>query len=327
MKNKGLSLILLLALILTACSSAKNSESQVMNGVMPVEAPAAPAADSSVMGRDFVKEESSTGIVAQGGENPAEINRLVIRNADLSIVVIEPNNAMGYITQMADRMGGYVVSSNLWKSTNYKGIEIPEASVTIRVPANLLNQALDEIKNLTENKDVDVLSENVSGQDVTKEYTDLNSQLKNLEDAEKQLKLILADAKKTEDVLNVFNQLTYYRQQIEVTKGQIKYYEEASALSAISVRIQAQEAVNPITVAGWKPSITASKALQALVNALQVVVDALIWIVITILPILIVIFLPIYLIFLVIRSVVRKSNQKRKERKMSELKNNLDQDK
>ena len=57
MKNKGLSLILLLALILTACSSAKNSESQVMNGVMPVEAPAAPAADSSVMGRDFVKEE------------------------------------------------------------------------------------------------------------------------------------------------------------------------------------------------------------------------------------------------------------------------------
>ncbi|PKN85569.1 MAG: hypothetical protein CVU46_10700, partial [Chloroflexi bacterium HGW-Chloroflexi-8] len=96
---------------------------------------------------------------------------------------------------------------------------------------------------------------------------------------------------------------------------------------AISVRIQAQEAVNPITVAGWKPSITASKALQALVNALQVVVDALIWIVITILPILIVIFLPIYLIFLVIRSAVRKSNQKRKERKLSELKNTLDQDK
>ncbi|PKN87347.1 MAG: hypothetical protein CVU46_04890, partial [Chloroflexi bacterium HGW-Chloroflexi-8] len=187
MKIKGLSLFLLFVLILTACSSAKATESQVVNGVMPVEAPAAPAADSSFLGRDSVKEESSTDIVTQGEMNPAEITRLVIRNADLSIVVVEPNNAMGYITQMADRMGGYVVSSNLWKSTNYKGIEIPEASVTIRVPANLLNQALDEIKNLTENKDVDVLSENVSGQDVTKEYTDLNSQLKNLEDAEKQL--------------------------------------------------------------------------------------------------------------------------------------------
>ena len=55
-------------------------------------------------------------------------------------------------------------------------------------------------------------------------------------------------------------------------------------LSSINVRIQAHEAVNPITVAGWKPSVTVSKALQAFVNALQVIVDALIWIVITILP-------------------------------------------
>ena len=50
----------------------------------------------------------------------------------------------------------------------------------------------------------------------------------------------MASATKTEDVMNVFNQLTQVREQIEVIKGQIKYYEESAALSAINVQIMAQ---------------------------------------------------------------------------------------
>ena len=168
-------------------------------------------------------------------------------------------------------------------------------------------------------KEHDLLSENVSGQDVTKEYTDLNSRLKNLEDAEAQLKLILDEAYKTEDVLNVFNQLTYYREQIEVTKGQIKYYEESAALSSVSVRIQAHEAVNPITVAGWKPSVTVSKALQSLVNALQSIVDGAIWLILLIIPILVIILLPFYLLFLLVRALIRRSKRRKLEKsKISE---------
>ncbi len=324
MKIKILSCFLLVLFVLSACSPAKSSQTDSMEYIMPAEAPAAGAPE---MSRDVYMEESTSNIAGQGDVSPAEVTRIVIRNADLSIVVDEPNDAMGYISQMAERMGGYVVSSNLWKSMNYNGMEIPEASINVRVPSNLLNQAIDEIKNLVKDKDVDILSENVSGQDVTKEYTDLNSRLKNLEDAEEQLRKILDEANKTEDVLNVFNQLTYYREQIEVTKGQIKYYEEASTLSSINVRIQAHEAVNPITVAGWKPSVTVSKALQALVNALQVIVDALIWIVLTILPVLLIIFLPLYLVFLLIRSAVRKSNRNKKERKMKEQLDSTNQDK
>ena len=241
------------------------------------------------------------------------MKRLVIRNADLSIVVAEPTTALNTISRMAERMGGYVVSSNTWKTSNYRGIEVPEANISIRVPAELLNQALDEIKALLKNKDLDLLSEYVSGQDVTKEYTDMNSRLTNLEDAEAQLRKILDEAYKTEDVLNVFNQLTYYREQIEITKGQIKYYEESAALSSISVRIQAHEAVNPITVAGWKPSVTVSKALQSLVNALQAIVDGAIWLVLLIVPITIVILLPFYLVFLLIRGLVRRGRQKKQQ--------------
>jgi len=310
MNLKFFSSILVLALVLSGCASAKSSnsvgyEADFAPAAAPMEVPVA-----EEMGKDMAYQEAaSTSDIEM-----ESIERIVIRNADLSIVVDEPADAMNTIGRMAERMGGYVVSSNTWKTSNYQGIEVPEANITIRVPSELLNQALDEIKSLLNDKDLDLLSENVSGQDVTKEYTDLNSRLKNLEEAEAQLQLILDEAYKTDEVLNVFQQLTYYREQIEVTKGQIKYYEESAALSSISVRIQAHEAVNPITVAGWKPSVTVSKALQALVNALQAIVDGAIWLILLIVPILLVILLPFYLLFLLVRALVRRNKQKKQNK-------------
>ena len=321
MKSKIFVGLLVLSLVLTGCASAKSTENYAMEGdfareEMPAAMPA-PMEPQYVeeYGKELAYDEAATSSDVQTNG----IERIVIRNADLSIVVDEPLEAMNTIGRMAERMGGYIVSSNSWKTSNYKGIEIPEANISIRVPAALLNQALDEIKELLNDKELDLLSENVSGQDVTKEYTDLNSRLKNLEDAEAQLKLILDEAYKTEDVLNVFNQLTYYREQIEVTKGQIKYYEESAALSSVSVRIQAHEAVNPITVAGWKPSVTVSKALQSLVNALQSIVDGAIWLILLIIPILVIILLPFYLLFLLVRALVRRSKSRKQEKnKISE---------
>jgi len=313
--------LLVLSFALSSCASAKSSGNIATEGdfareEMPAAMPAPMEPQyAEESGKDLAYDEAVTSSDIQTNG----IERIVIRNADLSIVVDEPLEAMNTIGRMAERMGGYIVSSNSWKTSNYKGIEIPEANISIRVPAALLNQALDEIKELLNDKELDLLSENVSGQDVTKEYTDLNSRLKNLEDAEAQLKLILDEAYKTEDVLNVFNQLTYYREQIEVTKGQIKYYEESAALSSVSVRIQANEAVNPITVAGWKPSVTVSKALQSLVNALQSIVDGAIWLILLIIPILVIILLPFYLLFLLVRALVRKSKSRKQEKnKISE---------
>ena len=311
MKLKFLVSFMLLTLVLSGCAAGKSVSEAVMDGdfapgAMPMEPQYA-----EELGIDMAFEESATSSSNEIQRNGIE--RIVIRNADLSIVVDEPAEAMNTIGRMAERMGGYIVSSNTWKTSNYQGVEIPEANISVRVPSELLNQALEEIKSLLNDKELDLLSENVSGQDVTKEYTDLNSRLKNLEEAEAQLQLILDEAYKTEDVLNVFDQLTYYREQIEVTKGQIKYYEESAALSSISVRIQAHEAVNPITVAGWKPSVTISRALQALVNALQAIVDGAIWLILLIIPILIIILLPFYLVFLLVRALVRRNKRKRQE--------------
>ena len=170
---------------------------------------------------------------------------------------------------------------------------------------------MDQIKKDT----VEVQSETVSGQDVTAEYVDLKSRLKNLEAAEAQLDEILKKATETEDVVNIFNQLVYYREQIEIVKGQIKYYDEAAALSAISVRILAEATVKPLVIGKWEPKGVALVAIQDLIYFYQDFVSFVIRFVIYTLPVWITIGIPLYLIFIGARAIFRKlrGNKPKKE--------------
>lgn len=233
---------------------------------------------------------------------PTSVDRMVIKNANLSLIVKDPPSAMDAIADMAERMGGFVVTAELYQTTTESGKEVPRASITIRVPAEKLNQALDEIKALSKEPPQ---RENITSQDITAEYTDLDSRLRNLKRAEEQLQEIMDQAYSTEDVLNVYQQLTQVREQIEVIEGQMKYYREAVALSSISVELIAEEAVEPLTIGNWKPVGVARDALQALINAVQFLINAAIWIVIFVLPVLLllygVFFLPLRALWRLIR--------------------------
>ncbi len=197
--------LIIFSLLLSSCSAAKNViSSEAGDSGYYMVAPAAPMPAAEMVSLDMEKEafdRQSTG-------EESSANRIVIKNANLSIVVEDPSTAMEEIGSMAEKLGGFVVSSNLYKVTKEGGIEVPEANLTIRVPAETLDQTLADIKTLVADPEEDVLSENVSGQDVTRDYTDLESRLRNLENTEKQLQEILDQAKTTEEVMSVFNQLS-----------------------------------------------------------------------------------------------------------------------
>ncbi|HMN62584.1 MAG TPA: DUF4349 domain-containing protein, partial [Anaerolinea sp.] len=187
-------------------------------------------------------------------------------------------------------------------------VEVPNSSQasgrfqgTIRVPAERLDDAMNQIKALVPDPTTDILAENVTGQDVTKDYTDLKSRLVNLENTEKQLQKIMDQATKTEDVLAVYNQLVSVREQIEVIKGQIKYYEESAALSMIAVTLKSKAGIEPLSIGGWQPVGVARNALQTTVEAFKFLVNAAIWLVLFALPIGLLIFLPLRLLWWLIR--------------------------
>lgn len=288
-------------LLLAACGGAKSSFEPVnepLAGAAPFESRDTYAAQPAPTASFYSGESANSA----GGNSASSVERIVIQNADLAIVVVDVEGRMKIINDMAREMGGFVVSSNLYENYARNGVKVPEGSMTIRVPAERLEEALSRIK-----QDVDdVQSESRSGTDVTAEYVDLKSRLKNLEAAEAQLNEIMKTTTDPDAVINVFNQLVYYREQIEIVKGQIKYYEEAAALSAISVRIIAKETIQPIEIAGWEPQGVARDAIQDLIYFWQDFVDFMIRFIIYTLPVLITIAIPLYLGFLGLRWVFRK---------------------
>lgn len=285
-------------------------------GAAATEAPAAmeapmPATDGFAS-EELARQSTSNSVQTQ--------ERLVIKNADLAILVKDPQARMKEISDMAVEMGGFVVSSNLYQS--YYGpnsIEVPEATVAIRVPSERLAEALTKIKEGSS----DVQYENISGQDVTSQYVDVQSQLKAKQAAEKKLLEILDGAVKTEDVLAVYQQLQFIQSEIEVLKGQIKYYEESAALSAVSVRLIAEETVQPVEIGGWKLQGTANDAVQDLIVFTQGLTRFLIRFVLFNLPALILIAIPLYGAFVGGRALFRrfgKSKVKVEEKVEEEVK-------
>jgi hypothetical protein len=231
--------------------------------------------------------------------------RIILKSASLQIVVDDAAATLATITRMATDLGGWVVNSNTSQVLLASGDKVARGTITVRVPAARLDDALSRIKSGAGA----VNNETVSGQDVTQQYVDLTSRLKNLQAAEEQLRSIMSDARKTEDVLNVYNQLVQVRGDIENIKGQIQYYDEASSYSSITVDVTPKAIETPIQIAGWNPGRTAQAALSTLVNALHFIADLLITFALLVLPLGLLVGIPLYVLYRIARRMGRRPAQ------------------
>lgn len=299
MRNRLILALTAVALALAGCAMARPAALAPQPSA-PSEVEAYRYAASDVLGGGAVAYE------ALALPEAALAKRLVIQNANMSVLVPDPAKAVDDIARMAEDMDGYVVSSNVYQSTfGVAQVLAYQASITIRVPAERLDEAMDQIEAAAS----EVRSRNVSSQDVTSEYVDLESQLRNLRAAEEQLREILASATKTEDVMMVFNQLTQVRGEIERIQGQMRYYEESARLAALSVELLPDVAEQPLQIGSWRPQGVAKEALEDLVRALQWLGSALIRFGILYLPLLVIFGLPIWLVVRAIRRRRRKAPQ------------------
>jgi Domain of unknown function (DUF4349) len=270
---------------------------------------AAPAAQAPAMEAPLAAPDAARNAVDAYSSTTGQVaqERLVIENADLSIVIKDPKSRMKEISDLAKQMGGFVVSSNMYQNTSSTGKQVPQGSIVIRVPSEKLDEALAKIKEGA----IDVPSENRSGQDVTSQYVDLQAQLTAKQAAEKKLLEIMDKATRAEDVLAIYLQVQTVQTEIEQLKGQIKYLEESAALSAISVQLIAEESTQPIVVGPWKPEGAAKQAIQDLIYFFQNFVDLLIRFVLLTLPALVLIAIPLFVVYLVGRAVYRRVRRSR----------------
>lgn len=212
---------------------------------------------------------STPSSVAMSANKPSNnqseqvMRRMIIRNARISLQVNDIPKAIDNITQIADRSGGYVVNSEYNQNVSYGGGGFAE--ISIRVPANGLNSVLQSLKSLA----TKVVQESVTGEDITQQYVNLESELNNLQSAKIQLTKIMQGATKTEDVLLVFQQLSETQRKIDVTEGQIKYYKESVAYSLVTVDLTMNPAIQLNQDSKWRIGEVISGSYQELIKALR----------------------------------------------------------
>ncbi|MBC8252943.1 MAG: DUF4349 domain-containing protein [Ardenticatenia bacterium] len=252
---------------------------------------------------DYLAEAPEAGFADESAlptTSSVQQDRVVIYTGNLSLVVQDTREAVTAITDLAAEQGGYVSGSY-----TYLDDDVMRGSITIRILAENYRDTMEKLRELA----VRVESENINTQDVTEEFTDLEARKTNLEHTEEALQKLLDERQKvgrTQDILEVYRELTNSRGQIEQIEGRLRYLSNQSALSTITVELIPHILYQPVSVGGWEPRGVAKSALQSLVAALQGLTSVLIWAVIFILPLLVIILIPIAIIVLVIRSVVRR---------------------
>jgi len=163
---------------------------------------------------------------------PWATERMIVRTAEIALVVNDVAIALDQVADLADSLGGYVVSSKRWKEE-----ERLVGIITIRVPAEDFGAAMESLRGLA----VDVTREDTSAKDVTEEYVDLSAKLKNLEATEEQYLRLMEKAEKVDDILSIQKELSRTRGEIEQTKGRMQYLERTSATSLIQVQLNQAE--------------------------------------------------------------------------------------
>jgi len=227
---------------------------------------------------------------------PAAAPRMIVRRANVKIIVDDTSKVVDAITKSVEASGGYVSDSNIWREG-----ELLRARLTMRVPADKLTGTLASIRGVAKRVD----NETITSQEVTQEYVDLESQVRNLEATEAELRELLkvarVNSKKATEVLEVHQQLTVIRGQIEQARGRMRYLSQIAAMSAITLDVVPDAIAQPVVEPGWQPLVVAKDASRALVSLLQRLATAVIWFVIYLLPVLGMLALAIFILVKVAR--------------------------
>jgi hypothetical protein len=238
---------------------------------------------------------------AQSEVKAPAMPRVIIRNAQLTLVVGDAAPIVDKLSLLAGSFGGYVSDAKQWRET-----EQLRATITLRIPAEHLDEVLAAARKLARR----VESENLDANDATQEYVDLDSQVRNLEATETEMRALMTDVrarmKKSEDILEIYQHLTQLRGQIEQAKGRMRYLGQLSAMATIKIDLVPDAIAKPVVEQGWQALAIARDASRSLVRTLEAVATALIWCGIYLLPVALLFVLAALGIRVVVRAMRRR---------------------
>ena len=207
-------LAVLLVAALCGCSSSVSKEMAMDNYYSAPESGAAGIYDGA-----NEKVEMSSNI------NAPLTDRKLIKTVDLNAETEDLDALLEAIAQRVTELGGYVENQRVYNGSAYASRRSRSASMTVRIPANLLDGFIDHVANQT-----NIVSQYTTVDDVTLTYVATESRVAALETEQARLLELMAQAQTMSDLLEVEARLTDVRYELEsvttqlnVLKNQVSY--------------------------------------------------------------------------------------------------------
>ena len=258
--------------VFTGCKAYDGAMGAVDDAEFLREAEEAPAMDTawdSDEAGEFeeeVKAANETDVQYSDTQLPGD--RMVIKTAYIELEVEEGEfeDVLFKITNLAEQNGGFV--SNTYSYSDSEG-NLISGNITIRIPHNKYNSAVDRVKDMGE-----VASISINGQDITQDYVDLESRLRNYEAQQDILLDLMAQSKKVSDSLEVQNELSNVQEQIELIKGKMNYLDDMVSFSTIEVYLYEPEPIK--TTSDWGFVEALKRGLRGAVTVFNYIIMVLI---------------------------------------------------
>jgi hypothetical protein len=251
----------------TSAPAATSAPSRGQAASQPGAAAGAPASNDAAAPSQPAPGDKALERAETSASQAQPLERMVIRNAQLAIEVSDVEGTIGQVRQIAQQSGGFVSASNTRIETS-NGQERHVAELTIQVPSEDVDATLSALRGLGK-----VSTETSGSQDVTEEYVDLDSNLRNLQASESAILRLMDRAERIEDVVSLQRELTQIRGQIERIQGRKRYLERRTDMATISLslRLPPGEGSQPGGV--WNPLTYAQRGWQASLTVLRVVAE------------------------------------------------------
>jgi len=231
---------------------------------------------------------------------PAAAERKIIRNAELTVEVDSPAEAMRRVASVAERRGGFVVTSETRQQTAADSVTpYKVVTVQVRVPAAQFDAAVGEIRGGGGR----VVGERITGQDVTEEYIDLEARLRTQRALEAQFLEIMKGARAVADALQVQRELANVRTEIERLEGRRRFLENQTSLSTIEVTLQPPAPL--VNASGFGRGLR--DAFGDGIEAAATIMLGLVRVFLALIPIALFVALPL---FLLVRYAVRRARRR-----------------
>lgn len=215
--KKGL-IILVVSVLLIACKDNNNVERTMTLGGSEIHSFAA----------DKKMVASRQNQVNQQKKMPNETNisRKLIKNGH---IVFETENLVrtkNNIILLVNNYKGYIASDSQNEYNNRINYRL-----NIRIPV----QSFDSIVSKISKEVITLDSKEISISDVTAEFLDIESRLKNKKELENKYLQILKKANNVKDILDVERELGKLREDIEATEGRLKYLQNQVSFSTLNI--------------------------------------------------------------------------------------------